>query len=1136
MAAVVLTTSEELEGICSLMDALEGDHKARDALQLLQESQECVFWPPHPWELAACHRIAALSLCRAGRPARALGELQDLGRLLANIPGSFSDLLREDVQVLQLEVEVAVDELALSPYRAVPHGMAADATKFISPAKILLMDKLAAVAAVLLTAWIYADRALVFWTVFLSLAAFRHFWWRDMSAQPAPRGAEQRNCASGRPPQANEELAAARRAGVPAEHLEQVAELGRRVAARGQMEPLCDPLMLLRFLKARDFDVSAAAVMYRATIKWRATFSIQSVMMIFGTGEPYTLDGNRAAEDPTSWRWHPELHSREASLVKKYGFFGRLSQRSAGGEPVAIWRLGAADLDGYVREDLVSIITRGFVSHLEDLLQCGRAESLRQGLKVLHAVVEILIATSTTFLPPPAMDAGPSDCDKLLAQSDGLGAQRLLCDPKAWSVRISALGAASRWQDALDFLAQVQPSADIVVFNAAIAACGKAGRWSQAQKVLQDAMHLNLTPDIVTWNTMLAAWARCSEWHRSLHLFADMHAGVPGTTRSLPDPDLITYNSVINACAKGACWKEALAVYTELDEHDSVRADGQSNNSLLHALCRSRRWQHALLALWQLLGRGAAVTTPGFSAVISALERCGGFWRQSLALVSHMLQSSLADSRSFDAAISACEKGLQWERACQLIVTMRCESCLPGVRGFSAALSACEKCSAWTASLALLATMRNEEVAPNAVSCSAAMASCSKAGRLKESLALLESMEAWQISPDAAAFGAVCCALTPSHWALVLQIFERMDQQSVEADAALCANALEASVSTPASLQTLALPQRTLRSARAQLRRMRETLRSSRRDSEQVALKKDLAMAALAMDTLEVLDACEGEITAAFAFIGASAKRGLAGFGSASLPLSWLPNLGSHHTRLTLEDFGLLGEENWLGAARREARRETHTTRGPLVLGAKSLTAWASAWFACKQGSKSRSIGHSDRGGRRVGLLPSVRAEHDRSGHAERHALLSLLLGLARLPQGKKSSSCRKQLVQARLLIDAKGLGSQVLRHRAVIRKIISTGKNNFPEVNFSVTIIRAPFVFAKLWGLAKSHLTPAMQRKICILGEDFASGLQEHSGLDGSVLPGFLGGQGRGQELCEVRSVPVRLAEDGRDGFIDVQ
>ena len=67
--------------------------------------------------------------------------------------------------------------------------------------------------------------------------------------------------------------------------------------------------------------------------------------------------------------------------------------------------------------------------------------------------------------------------------------------------------------------------------------------------------------------------------------------------------------------------------------------------------------------------------------------------------------------------------------------------------------------------------------------------------------------------------------------------------------------------------------------------------------------------------------------------------------------------------------------------------------------------------------------------------------------------------------------------------------------------QLSSSGKNNFPEagaapswmhssrvslqvaavatrlgqVNFSVTIIRAPFVFAKLWGLAKSHLTPAM-------------------------------------------------------------
>mmetsp|Transcript_56991 Transcript_56991/g.133321 ORF Transcript_56991/g.133321 Transcript_56991/m.133321 type:complete len:381 (-) Transcript_56991:83-1225(-) len=235
-----------------------------------------------------------------------------------------------------------------------------------------LFDKFSAVSVVLLAAWFYADRAILFWTVFLSLAAARLCWYR--ATESGNHNAQQRN---NTPQHRCEDAGAMQSAGVPPEHAGQVAELGRRVGAHG-LEPLCDPLMLFRFLKARDFDLDAAVVMYRDAMKWRATFSVQSVMMIFGTGEQYTVDGSRASEDAACWSWHPVLHSREAVLARKYGFFGRLQQRSRGGEPIAIWRLGAADLEGYVREDLVSIITRAFVSHMEDMLQCGRAESLRR--------------------------------------------------------------------------------------------------------------------------------------------------------------------------------------------------------------------------------------------------------------------------------------------------------------------------------------------------------------------------------------------------------------------------------------------------------------------------------------------------------------------------------------------------------------------------------------------------------------------------------------------------------------------------------------------------------------------------------------------------------------------------------------
>ena len=66
-----------------------------------------------------------------------------------------------------------------------------------------------------------------------------------------------------------------------------------------------------------------------------------------------------------------------------------------------------------------------------------------------------------------------------------------------------------------------------------------------------------------------------------------------------------------------------------------------------------------------------------------------------------------------------------------------------------------------------------------------------------------------------------------------------MELQALEPDAALCANALEVCEVQPTALQLAALPRRTLDCATAQLRRVGDILRSSKRDLQQVALKKD---------------------------------------------------------------------------------------------------------------------------------------------------------------------------------------------------------------------------------------------------------------------------------------------------------
>merc|ERR1712050_232001 len=92
------------------------------------------------------------------------------------------------------------------------------------------------------------------------------------------------------------------------------------------------------------------------------------------------------------------------------------------------------------------------------------------------------------------------------------------------------------------------------------------------------------------------------------------------------------------------------------------------------------------------------------------------------------------------------------------------------------------------------------------------------------------------------------------------------------------------------------------------------------------------------------------------------------------------------------------------------------------------------------------------------------------------------------------------------------------------LKRIMGLGKAYFPEVNTSVTIVRAPMIFARIWAVAKPLLTPAMQRKVCILGDDFGHGLREHASVDMTSLPVFLGGTVSDDNVCTATFVPKGL------------
>lgn len=80
--------------------------------------------------------------------------------------------------------------------------------------------------------------------------------------------------------------------------------------------------------------------------------------------------------------------------------------------------------------------------------------------------------------------------------------------------RDSASGADddSRWVE------ESVPPPDVCSFNTAMGACGKAGQWEEALRLLSELSEYGLSPDATSYNTAAAACARAEKWDRAAEI------------------------------------------------------------------------------------------------------------------------------------------------------------------------------------------------------------------------------------------------------------------------------------------------------------------------------------------------------------------------------------------------------------------------------------------------------------------------------------------------------------------------------------------------------------------------------------------------------------------------------------------
>jgi len=130
----------------------------------------------------------------------------------------------------------------------------------------------------------------------------------------------------------------------------------------------------------------------------------------------------------------------------------------------------------------------------------------------------------------------------------------------------------------------------------------------------------------------------------------------------------------------------------------------------------------------------------------------------------------------------------------------------------------------------------------------------------------------------------------------------------------------------------------------------------------------------------------------------------------------------------------------------------------------------------------------------------------------------------------RAASFREKRLVNARVVIDVDSLSLSVLKYAWVVKKMVGFSAKYYPELLWSVTIVRAPAFFSFFWSAISLVLDPEMKRKFTVLGRNFEEGLRKHSGLDAAMLPAFLGGRASDSEVCAAEPVPQGLEMPGVD------
>eukprot|EP00903_Cladosiphon_okamuranus_P012196 g11439.t1 len=349
---------------------------------------------------------------------------------------------------------------------------------------------------------------------------------------------------------------------------------------------------------------------------------------------------------------------------------------------------------------------------------------------------------------------------------------------------MKALGKDGRWREALAVLAQLKAAAaagvegegwgegvgddlapNVTVYNAAISAVSRSGKWDEALGLLEEMRSAGVQPDVMTFTSVISAGSRSGNVALAEQILDTMQAeGVP--------PNAATYNAVITGCSSapptaangdgdggGGGSHRALRLLERMaaDPRPEAQPEALSYTLAIKACGREGRWEVALRLLAEMQAKGLKPTVVSFryalaacsggmsgmshGGMVSEKDRSGA-WERCRSLMDSMGRRGLEPDRlCYKYAVDAAAKAGDVDAALDLMDGMEACEGFTSASEYNQIIVACGHTGDWQRAVSTLGRIRRSGAAPDAHSFAMAMTACARSGEPRQALRLLDELK-----------------------------------------------------------------------------------------------------------------------------------------------------------------------------------------------------------------------------------------------------------------------------------------------------------------------------------------------------------------------------------------------------------